>query len=294
VARRTAVNERQAKAAAIRAAAERKQRRLMVTLSAIAAVVVVILGLVIVSALNKGKTSDGSSQARTPISSTVEQGVTQVPTSVFDAVGRGSATIGPKAQKDGKAMTEDGKPRILYVGAEYCPYCAAERWPLVTALSRFGTFKGLGETSSSASDVYPNTPTLSFHGATFTSKYLAFKGYETTDNQHQQLDQLSDADGEIFNKYDNPPYVSSSDASAIPFVLYGGEWVTHGTSFDPGILAGKTHEEIAKALSDPDDPITKAVVGNANEVTATLCKLTQNQPADVCASKGVTTTAASS
>ena len=27
-----------------------------------------------------------------------------------------------------------GKPEIVFVGAEYCPYCAAERWPIVMAL----------------------------------------------------------------------------------------------------------------------------------------------------------------
>jgi hypothetical protein len=32
---------------------------------------------------------------------------------------------------------------MLYIGAEYCPYCAAERWPLVMALSKFGTFSNL-------------------------------------------------------------------------------------------------------------------------------------------------------
>ena len=41
------------------------------------------------------------------------------------------------------ARTGKKKPELLYIGAEYCPYCAASRWPLIIALSRFGTFKGL-------------------------------------------------------------------------------------------------------------------------------------------------------
>ena len=49
-----------------------------------------------------------------------------------------------------------GKPEILYIGAEYCPYCATERWPLAVALSRFGTFTGLRGIHSSATDVYPS------------------------------------------------------------------------------------------------------------------------------------------
>ena len=42
-----------------------------------------------------------------------------------------------------RLLTADGKPLVLYVGAEYCPYCAAERCAMVQALSRFGTFSNL-------------------------------------------------------------------------------------------------------------------------------------------------------
>ena len=50
------------------------------------------------------------------------------------------------ASIDAPALTADGKPEVLYVGAEYCPFCAAERWPVVVALSRFGTWSGLSAT----------------------------------------------------------------------------------------------------------------------------------------------------
>ena len=60
------------------------------------------------------------------------------------------------------------------MGAEYCPYCAAERWALVMALSKFGTFTDLQGTTSSATDTNPSTPTFSFYGSTYTSKYLSF------------------------------------------------------------------------------------------------------------------------
>ena len=43
----------------------------------------------------------------------------------------------------GAPLTSGGKPEMLYIGAEYCPYCAAERWAMIVALSRFGTFSGL-------------------------------------------------------------------------------------------------------------------------------------------------------
>jgi hypothetical protein len=53
---------------------------------------------------------------------------------------------------------------------------------MVVALSRFGTFTDLGTTHSSSSDVYPNTATLSFHGASYRSDYIAFQGVKTHSN----------------------------------------------------------------------------------------------------------------
>src|SRR5207302_7512423 len=71
-----------------------------------------------------------------------------------------------------------GKPQILYIGAEYCPFCAAERWSLIVALSRFGTFQHLQLTTSSASDLYPNTSTFTFYRSAYTSPYLDFQSVE--------------------------------------------------------------------------------------------------------------------
>ena len=54
--------------------------------------------------------------------------------------GRQGSGVSPLTATTGQpALTSGGKPEILYVGAEYCPYCAAERWAMVVALSRFGT-----------------------------------------------------------------------------------------------------------------------------------------------------------
>ena len=67
--------------------------------------------------------------------------VTSVPAATLDQVGGGTVTA-PPTTISGAALTSGGKPEMLYIGAEYCPYCAAERWAMIVALSRFGTFKG--------------------------------------------------------------------------------------------------------------------------------------------------------
>ena len=70
---------------------------------------------------------------------------------------------------------------MLYIGAEFCPICATERWPMLVALSHFGTFSNVSQTHSAVSD--GDIPTLSFYGSTYTSPYLTFTPVETTTNQ---------------------------------------------------------------------------------------------------------------
>jgi hypothetical protein len=184
---------------------------------------------------------------------------------------------------------------VVYVGAEYCPYCAAERWAMAVALSRFGTFTGLGETASSPSDVYPNTATLTFHGASYASTYLSFTAREIQSNQvvngaYAPLDTLSAVDQALFTKYNAPPYTDS--AGSIPFIDIGGRYLISGSSYSPQVLQGKTQTQIAAALADPNSAIAKAVDGTANLITAAICQITNGQPGAVCQSPGVVTATA--
>jgi len=61
---------------------------------------------------------------------------------------------------------------------------------------------------------------------------------------------------------------------------------------DPSIFAGKSQQQIADDIANPSTTIGKAVLGSANVISAQLCQLTNNQPADVCTSSGVTAAAA--
>jgi len=272
-------------------AREAQRRRVLLATGAIAVVIVIVVGLVLVKVMGK---DDDTTTAASPKAATsalpaaVLKDVTTVPASVSDTIGAAGVTSVPQSI-DAPALTDSGKPKVLYIGAEYCPFCAAERWPMVVALSRFGTWTGLAGTESGAKDVFPNTQTLSFHGAKFTSDYLTFAGFETqtnkeVDGQYTPLDTLPDADQKIFDTYNKPPYVDS--AGGIPFANIGGKYVTSGASFSPELLEGKSRAEIAAALSDPSSDIAKAVVANANVLTAAICEATGNKPA-VCTSAGV-------
>ena len=104
-----------------------------------------------------------------------------VPAATLAQVGAGSVTT-PPAGSPATPLTSGGKPEMLYIGAEYCPYCAFERWGMIVALSRFGSFSGLRTMHSSSTDVYPNTPTWTFYKSSYTSKYLTFTPVEETTN----------------------------------------------------------------------------------------------------------------
>jgi hypothetical protein len=263
-----------------------RRRRLFAVLVPVLAVLVVVAVLVAVK-IGTGAGSPKSGQSATAADESVISKVSSVPASVLDAVGTGTVTALPKPVS-GPALSADGKPRMLYVGADYCPFCAAERWPIVVALARFGTFHNLGQTASSPKDVYPNTATLTFHGATYTSAYLSFTGTELQSNQvvdggYAPLDTLSGADRALMQRYD-------ADGS-IPFVDLGGRYVIIGTSYKPDVLQGKTHAEIAAALADPNSAIAKGIDGTANVVTAAMCLATAAKPAGVCSAPGVVTAA---
>jgi hypothetical protein len=247
----------------------------------VAGIVVLVVVIALAVALASG---NKKSTPNAPAGATLLQTVSSVPASVFTTVGTGTAANAPRPIS-APALKIGAKPELLYIGAEYCPYCATERWPLVVALSRFGTFSHLQTTHSSSIDSFPNTPTFSFHGATYRSQYLAFTGVELATNQPQgdgykPLDKLTSAQTDVFRTYTSPPY--ANELGAIPFVDFGGRYLVTAVSYDPGVLSNKTASQIADDLHDPTTAVSKGAIGVANLFTAAICGLTGNQPAAVC------------
>jgi len=256
--------------------ARRQRRGRLMIVGGVVVVVVLVVAAVVVAGLNhktKGATTTTASDA-------VLGQVTSVPAATYDTVGLGSIKDLPPTI-NGDPLTADGKPRIVYIGAEYCPFCAAERWSLVAALARFGTFSGLGQTESAPEpEVYPNTSTLSFHGATYTSDYVSFSGYEIQDTNHNTLDTPPADDLALLKDY-------GDKNQSIPFLDLFGRYVVQGSSYSPEILEGMSHTEIAKAMQDPSSTVAKNVDAMANVFSAIICQSTDGQPSDVCSSAGV-------
>jgi hypothetical protein len=237
------------------------------------------VAVVVVAALVLAATMTNAGSKPSANVPAVVAAVTGVPATALATVGAGSATAAPKAVSETTPST-GAKPEILYIGAEYCPYCAAERWALVVALSRFGTFSGLGLTHSSTVDVYPDTATLSFYGSSFSSPYLRLETVETTTNQigsdgnYQTLQTPTAAQ--------QATWLSLDPQESIPFVDIGARYIVEGATFDPRVLQGKTASQIATDLANPSSPVAQAVLGAANGITAAICQVTGNQPGSAC------------
>lgn len=276
-ARRTSAQQ---KAAAARAAQHRRARRRRVYLVVGSTVgVLAVLGAIVAFGVMSSKPKKGAT-SRSSASAEVVDAVAHVPAATLDAVGQGTIASAPKRIRD-SALTSSGKPQVLFIGAEFCPYCAAERWAIVQALSRFGTFTGLKSIRSSPSDSFPNTATFSFYGARFSSRTLAFSADEVETVTGAQLDNPTQDETTLWHRYTGNP-------GSFPFLDIGGSYVVTGPSYDPGVLKGMTDKQIAMALADATSPVAKAIDGTANVLTAAICKTTAGQPSSVCSMAGVT------
>jgi Domain of unknown function (DUF929) len=296
--------DRRARIAAQREAERRAAQRKRIYLAggSILVVAIVVIALVLVK-LNSNSTPAVSSNGPTGTALTaVTKQVTSVPASVTDQVADGGVNKGlllsapnaaalDAASKNpgsyfatvtGAPLTSGGKPEVLYLGAEYCPFCAAQRWAMVNALSRFGTFTGLTTSHSSSTDTDPNTPTFTFANSTYKSNYITFTPVEETTNVpdgkggYTALQTPTAAQTTLAQTYD--------PGGAIPFFDIANKYVQVGNlqPLTPDLLQGKTWAQVASAMNDPSSPIGQAIIGNANYMTAGICKVIDNKAASAC------------
>jgi hypothetical protein len=246
-------------------------------------ILAIIIGAFIILSNQQASTPSGPTKA----SSQVFNAVTNVDPTVLATVGTGGiqnplhAVPGPPPILKGPT----GNPQFLYIGAEYCPYCAAQRWAVVVALSHFGTFDKLYQTTSSSTDIYPSTPTFTFYtghygGSFYTSKYIDFVPVETADQQQNPLQTPTTDQENLLNTYDAPPYTTQS--GSIPFIDIANQYVLVGASYSAQDLQNLQWQDIANSLSDPTSTVGKNILGTANYMTAGICMSTHQQPGSVC------------
>ncbi|HUC05896.1 MAG TPA: hypothetical protein VL961_10895, partial [Acidimicrobiales bacterium] len=81
--------------------------------------------------------------------------------------------------------------------------------------------------------------------------------------------------------------VYDTSSSAFPLLDVANHFALAGASFPPSILAGLSQTQIAGDLAYAASPVTEAVVASANEITAAICAVTDQNPDAACEARGV-------
>lgn len=259
------------------------------------ALVIVIVGILVGLNLSSTKPS-AIIYTPKPVPASVLSDLTHVPLSVYNSVGTGisGAIASPKPESGQSLLKFTGKPGLLGIFGEFCPYCAAERWAIITSFARFGSFSGLQTMQSSPVDVDPKTQTFTFKTAKYTSPYFTPKlveyfGQDYNDQgAHHVIGKLTKAEEKLIVKYDRSSTTSSSSSGlSIPFMDIGNKFVAEGVSFTPRPLQGLSRATIASGLSTAKNPVTELIIGSSNFLSAAICSIDGGKPGSVCQSPGV-------
>jgi hypothetical protein len=259
-------------------------------------VAILLLGALVLVRDNSGPGSSSTVETFTPAPSSLVTSLASVPASVYDAVGVTSPAnpVTPLQPAGGGnaplwLATADGGPPlpvVFFYGAEFAPYAAVERWPLILALSRFGTFTQLGLMQSSSTTAFANLSTFTFWNVSYASKYLNFESVE----RYSSLDPT----GARYLDLQTPDALQSaaiasygSNATTFALVDVANRDVLDGAAFSPAVLAGLSQDQLAGYLTAPTSPLTQAVATAANEITAAICSVDGQKPGAVCESRGV-------
>ena len=171
----------------------------------------------------------------------------------------------------GSPFTSAGKPTIVFIGGEFCQYCAVERWALITALNRFGNFSTLHYMTSAQNE--GDYATFTFVNSSYRSNYISFRPFEAAGRDPNVALQSVPA---------NYTSVWSNFGSGFPFLDFGNTYVTKGSVLAfADIIAGKNWTSIMTDVSTSDGPGLQ-IREAANLITALICKVDGDSPAAVC------------
>jgi hypothetical protein len=154
------------------------------------------------------------------------------------------------------------------------------RWSLVKALSRFGTFSGLGQINSQqGTDGFTSIGSYDLTRATFKSDYVTLRMVEVADVNGNPLQKPDAETTALLNKFD--------PQGSIPFVFVGGSYVAQ-LPYSPALLQGKSFQQILDEVNSSNPGgIGRAIDAEADGITAIVCKTDGAQPASVCGQPGI-------
>ncbi len=286
--KKSAASERFAARQAAKQEAARRERRARTRnygILSIALVVVIVAVLVIVkvagggsgSGSGSGTVDQASPPAGTPIPAATLAKLQSVPLSTLAAAPTSGIVTKPQSV-NGSTLTADGKPELLFIGAEFCPHCAAERWALYIALSKFGTFSPQPGRIHSANED-GDVPTLTFYGTTYTSPYFTFTPVEVDTNKPQ---------GNGYAPLQTPTQSQltlweDANGGSFPFVDFGGKYVLPSAQYLFTPLQNLPFSTVAAQVGNNSTTIGANIDASAAQLITTICgSLTDQKPASVC------------
>ncbi len=263
----------------LRARNRRRHRREGLQLMVAACVVVALVVAALPSSTSPTRRPQPTSAVE--VASYLEPGLT-VPDATLAAVGLPTAVTPPAPVAHARTLGSHGRPAVVLVESDHCPYCTLERWAVLVALSRFGTFTELGSTvSSPANDVFPGLQSWTFTGARFHSPSLSFDPVEL------------DARFEVpaGTRLDGPQAQTWAAAKraggGVPYLSIGGRYRSIGAIANPAVLVGLTSTQIAHDLNDPTSSVAKVIDGSANYLIAAMCEVATGTPPPICATRTI-------
>jgi hypothetical protein len=203
---------------------------------------------------------------------------------VLTAVGAGGQPLTFVRTKSPTYITDPAAaPVVVYWWNGTCTPCAAENLVVVSSLDALGgTFTGLATTTEPG-----ETTTIDLSHASYKGPVVLQSA--EVDGPTGQPDETYTAQAlQQFQAFDRMPY--TKDPASYPFVDIGGHYVQVGSGVSAALLQGLSLRRIAADLSNPDAPVTRAIDGNADELTAAICQtlqqLSQRRPL-VCANPSI-------
>ena len=271
-----------------------RHRRRNTYIASVGGVLVVIVAFVLVSVL--GANGSGANGGKTapdayPVPAGLLAQVERVPVSDLvrnaEEATAGGARPPEKLPSSAPRLSSGGHPEIIFVCAEYWRLCADERWPMVMALSKFGTFSKLSRTTSSSVDKDPNTPTFSFYGVQYTSKYLTIvtdeeetSAYNSAAGEYPLLQAPTLQELRLINTWDVAPY--STEDGLLPFAYIGGRFLQVGAQYDASAISNRKFKNAVAIMTSGKSSVSKDAEAAAGYLIGDLCALTQRQSVPVC------------
>ena len=180
----------------------------------------------------------------------------------------------------GSVLLVNGKISFVYVGGEFCPYCAVERWAIVMALNEFGNFTGLGSFTSSEG----NVPTYNFTTSTYNSTQVDFQPVEVRDNNANALQTMNDLQTNLTNKYD--------PQGSIPFTCIAGSIykIGAGASLNYASFSGLTFNQIQSQVSAKSGEIYNQIATESQYIVEIINHLLNDDYFSFTSTTSITTT----